>query len=331
MVSSRKNRRIGGGQQPLAYIDPSLSTPSASSGSNLLEQQGVVLRPRLDQQGGGSVQQPLSYMDPTIASPSAIAGGDLLQQQGLVIRPRIGGFLPTIMKGVVNSGAIVAPLAVFAARRMMNTKKRRGGGKKEEWAQNRERAREELVKYGKPSALNINKFAALQRKDREGADQWITEYILRKRTMRTKSKKQATTTVKNTKASTKPLVTAELWKDLVDRAKLNLSKFGKPSGPNLMKYASLRKKAVNTTPFLANFKTRKQYKSPEKTPRNKYQANLSNGRQYLSQFGKPTVANVSKFVSLKRKGLSTVNIETAVKQRVKPQKKKAFEELKRIN
>ena len=111
------------------------------------------------------MQQPLQYLDPLLPAPSASSGSNLLVRDGLIVRPEIsrqqggskGGFLPSVMKGVVNSGYIVAPLATFAAHRMLNTTRKKGGGKKEDWTRNREAAKEELLKYGKPSALNVNK------------------------------------------------------------------------------------------------------------------------------------------------------------------------------
>ena len=324
--------RGGSMQQPLDYLDPTLASPNAPAGSDLLERQGLVVRPVIERQnGGGSVQQPLQYLDPTIPAPSASSGSNLLVRDGLIVRPEIsrqqggsnGGFLPSVMKGVVNSAVIVGPLATFAAHRMLNSTRKRksGGGKKEDWAHNREAAKEELSKYGKPSALNVNKYAALKRKDEEAADTWLTEYIVRKRTTAKKGKKNQNKTEKkvNAKKSNKPTVqTAELWGELLARAKGDLEKFGKPSGPNVTRLASMKRKGVNTQAFLANYKTRKQYKSPEKTKRNQYLNNLQAARKYLSQYGKPTVANVAKFVSQKRKGESTSAVETAVKARVKP-------------
>ena len=318
------SRKKGGGsnQQPLSYLDSTLPAPNAPAGKDLLGQHGLVVRPVISRQdGGASVQQPLAYLDPTLPVPSAPAGSDLLRQTGLILRPVIprqaggakGGFLPSVMKGVVNSGVIVAPLAAIAARRMWSGTRKKGGGKKEDWARNRDAAKSELSKYGKPSALNVNKFAALQRKNQAAAEEWLTEYIVRKRATAKKGKKGTVKTVKVDSPKT-----SVLWKNLVDRAKQDLAKFGKPSGANAAKFASLKKKGENTTAFLTNFKTRKAYKSPTKTGKNQYQANLAAARQHLSQFGKPTVANVSKFVSLKRKSESTKAIENAVKSRVKP-------------
>jgi len=341
--SSRKTTKRGGGsvQQPLAYLDPTYLPPNAlagpshpaNAGSNLLQQNGLIVRPLIPvipMKGGGSVQQSLAYLDPTETVPSANAGSNLLQQNGLIVRPVIplqtphgmsvtkGGFLPSVMKGVVNSGAIVAPLAAYAAKKMMNDtrKNKHGGGKKENWNRNREAAKEELLKYGKPSALNVNKYAALKRKNTEGAEDWLTGYILKKRDTKKATKKATKKTVKAKNA----VKTTTLWKNLLAQAKRNLEPYGKPSGANVAKFASQKRQGLNTAAFLGNFQTRKKYVAPSHpvTAKNKYRNNLQQARQYLTQFGKPTVANVSKFVSLKRKGENTKGIETAVKSRVKP-------------
>jgi hypothetical protein len=341
--SSRKTTKRGGGsvQQPLAYLDPTYLPPNSAAGSNLLQQNGLIVRPVIPLQtphgmsvtkGGGSVQQPLAYLDPTETVPSATVGSNLLQQNGLIVRPAIplqtphgmsvtkGGFLPSVMKGVVNSGAIVAPLAAYAAKRMMNNtrKNKHGGGKKENWDHNREVAKEELLKYGNPSALNVNKYAALKRKNAEGAEDWLTQYIVKKRATKKVTKKTVKT--KKAKATKKTVKTTTLWKNLLAQAKRNLEPYGKPSGANVAKFASQKKQGLNTAAFLANFQTRKKYVAPSHpvTAKNKYRNNLQQARQYLTQFGKPTVGNVSKFVSLKRKGQNTTGIETAVKSRVKP-------------
>lgn len=278
-----------------------------------MNQNGLLVRPIIPRQPAGT--------DATFPVPSA-AGSNLVQPE---IPRQMGGFLPSIMKGVVNSGVIIAPLATLAAHRMMNGTRKRGGGKKEDWARNRGVAREKLSQYGKPSALNINKYAALKRKNESSADDWLTEYILKKRTTKKVTK---SIPVKNaiktpTKKTTEPAVkTAALWNDLVDRAKKNLEKYGKPSGANTRRFASLRKKGENIKNFMTNFKTRKHYVSPPKvkTSKDAYKRNREEATTYLQQFGKPTVVNVSKFVSLKRKGNAINTVVNAVKSRVKPVK-----------
>lgn len=121
--------------------------------------------------GGGSIQQSIDYLYPGQGLPTAVAGKDLLTiTSDTISRPRIdstpmnGGFLPSVMKGVMNGAAVVGPLAFMAGKRLMNNTRRRGGGKMENWARNRQMAKDELLRYGKPGAANIQKYAALKRK-----------------------------------------------------------------------------------------------------------------------------------------------------------------------
>jgi len=121
--------------------------------------------------------QPLSFVDSSYKEPSASAGSDLQVQNDLVLRPRIGGFFPSVMQGVVDGGRYLAPLAALTGRRMFS---RKGGGKKEDWARNRERARAELQRYGNPSGVNVNKYAAYVRKDSRAAAAFMDEFRGRK-------------------------------------------------------------------------------------------------------------------------------------------------------
>lgn len=121
--------------------------------------------------------QPLSFVDSSYKEPSASAGSDLQVQNDLVLRPRIGGFFPSVMQGVVDGGRYLAPLAALTGRRMFS---RKGGGKKEDWARNRERARAELQRYGNPSGVNVNKYAAYVRKDSRAAAAFLDEFRDRK-------------------------------------------------------------------------------------------------------------------------------------------------------
>jgi hypothetical protein len=121
--------------------------------------------------GGGSIQQSIDYLYPGQGLPTAVAGKDLLTiTSDTISRPRIdstpmnGGFLPSVMKGVMNGAAVVGPLAFMAGKRLINNTRRRGGGKMENWARNRQMAKDELLRYGKPGAANIQKYAALKRK-----------------------------------------------------------------------------------------------------------------------------------------------------------------------
>ena len=123
--------------------------------------------------------QPLSFVDSSYKEPSASAGSDLQIQNDLVLRPRIGGFYPSVMQGVVDGGRYLAPLAALTGRRMFSAK--RGGGKANNWTRNRERAKVELQRYGKPSAVNVNKYAAFVRKNSKAAADFLRDYEARKK------------------------------------------------------------------------------------------------------------------------------------------------------
>jgi hypothetical protein len=82
------------------------------------------------------------------------------------------------MQGVVDGGRYLAPLAALTGRRMFSAK--RGGGKANNWTRNRERAKVELQRYGKPSAVNVNKYAAFVRKNSKAAADFLRDYEARK-------------------------------------------------------------------------------------------------------------------------------------------------------
>lgn len=139
---------------------------------------------RKSKRGGGSIQQPLDYIDKSYGTPNAPAGQNLLVEQGGIARPMIGGFFPSVMKGVVNSGAFLGPLVAIEAKRMMNgngTRKRRGGGttKQENWKRNFALAGELLRKHGKARGPNITKYAVALRKDPAAAAAFLEEFKAR--------------------------------------------------------------------------------------------------------------------------------------------------------
>jgi hypothetical protein len=132
--SSRRPKKGGGSvQQPLQYLDPTMSGPSASAGRDMLYTTDVLARPRIPIVGGGSNEQSVQYVDLSVPTPSAPAGENLLTVSETIVRPRIGGFIPSVMKGVVNSGTVLVPLAAMAAHRMMNSTRKRGGAQKKAW------------------------------------------------------------------------------------------------------------------------------------------------------------------------------------------------------
>jgi hypothetical protein len=137
------------------------------------------------QKGGGSVGQSLRYVDPSAPEQTAPAGSNLLVERGLIARPAIGGgtrksrrggFYPSIMGGVVNAGMVSAPLAAVAARKLLSRKTRKGGAKKERWLAQKEEAKAILQGYGKPTAINIQKFALAKRRSSDAAEAFLEEF-----------------------------------------------------------------------------------------------------------------------------------------------------------
>jgi hypothetical protein len=142
-----------------------------------------------NQSGGGSVGQSLQYVDPSAPERSASAGSDLLVQRGLVARPAIGGsrkrrgnnkggFMPSIMAGVVDNAVVTGPLAAFAARKLWNNRKtRKGGGKKGNiWEAQKAEAKAILEEIAKPSAKNIIAFAAARRNGAASAQMYLNAF-----------------------------------------------------------------------------------------------------------------------------------------------------------
>jgi len=140
-----------------------------------------------NQNGGGSVGQSLRYMDPTAPERTAGAGTNLLVERGLIARPAIGGgtrkqkrggFLPSVMTGVVDNAMIAAPLAAIAARKLFNgNKTRRGGARQAElWKQEKERARAELMEHGRPTAQEIIAYAKAKRRGPEDGAFYLQSY-----------------------------------------------------------------------------------------------------------------------------------------------------------
>jgi hypothetical protein len=165
--SSRRPKKGGGSvQQPLEYIDATMSPPSANAGQNLLHTTDLIARPRIPIVGGGSCKQSIDYTNPTVIVPSAAAGANLLTVSDTIVRPRIGGFIPSVMKGVVNSGSVLVPLAAMAAHRMMNSTRKRGGAQKAWKTLIRKVRKNKTVKknYKLPTSKQINAYTKAVRK-----------------------------------------------------------------------------------------------------------------------------------------------------------------------
>ena len=233
--------------------------------------------------------QPLSYTDVSYKEPSSWAGSNLQVQNDLILRPRIGGsrgsrrskggFYPSIMKGVVDGGVYLAPLAALTGRRMFTRKN--GGGKKESWARNRGEAKVSLERYGKPSAVNVNKYAALKRKDTRKAADFKRAYIQRKGLIVVKEGKKPR---KEQKRPTNRALEAEYkkvqsrrapardrvkWANQVHAASETLKQFKKKNPGikrfkgNFMTLASLRRLGMDEKEFFQKYKTLKLPNSAE--------------------------------------------------------------------
>jgi hypothetical protein len=148
----------------------------------------VMSRGMVRQTGGGSYLQPMGkYIDGPGPIPAA-AGGDLLRQTNdLIARPQIentafrGGFVPSIMKGVINAGAVTVPAALVAGRRMFTASRKGGGRKGDTWAAQRAEAKGILERYGVPNGTNISAFASRyfegrKKYDRAAAAQFLRDF-----------------------------------------------------------------------------------------------------------------------------------------------------------
>lgn len=226
--------------------------------------------------GGGSTAQSLDYVYPSAREPSASAGKDLLPTDGLILRPKIGGFYPSIMKGVINSGAYVAPLAAYTAKKMMNTgtrKAKRGGASKA----NQERFKQNLIFNWAdkgPSAVNLAQYAKLKMskkpENQKEAERWLEKYIERKKKTATKRGKapaglefvNATAGPAVRAAAAAPAAKKVAWKNLVSQAFKDLRSQGyEPSAANASQWAARTRNGKNTTNIMTRLRNRKNVKT----------------------------------------------------------------------
>jgi hypothetical protein len=288
------------------------------------------------QKGGGSTHQSLRYVDPYAPEQSASAGSNLLLRNGLVVRPAIGGgtrkrkggFYPSVMSGIVNAGILSAPLATFAARKLF-TRKSHGGSKKgNAWKAQREESKAILQAYGKPTAINIQKYALARRRGTEASEEYLEQYRKRKQeNQEAKEAKKAArlaqkeakkmereakkASKKGTKKATKP------------KAKKEKTKKNKPKGKHL--YFNNEGREISGTQareIALNSLAKKVNEAPagktRKSPSNKskrYFEELRKAREYLGTIGAPSGPNMSKYASMKLKGMNTSAWEENFKTR----------------
>jgi len=289
-------KQQGGGSvgQSLKYVDPAAPEQMAAAGTDLLKQNGLILRPAIGGHRGGT-------------------------------RKKKGGFFPSVMSGVVNAGVYLAPLTAIAGRRLFSQKQRRGGGKKGNlFKAQKEEAKAELDVIGKASAANVLAFVAAKRRGSEAAEEYLSKFRNKKlekavelegkriakeekkaereaKRASKKAKKPAAASRSSSRSdasSNRPVTKAQLareaaenvarakaeaaaakaaakkplknsqvaWFSLVENAAKRLAPNGVPTRKNAMKYASLLKQGKNAeaSAFLANFRARSR-KSNKKT------------------------------------------------------------------
>ena len=271
--------------------------------------------------GGGSVQQSIDYLYPGQGLPTAVAGKDLLTiTSDTISRPRIestpmnGGFIPSVMKGVMNGAAIVGPLAFMAGKRLMNNTRRRGGGKMENWARNRQMAKDELLRYGKPGAANIQKYAALKRKlNNPKFDKRVILNDIKAFVKNYKTRKVA-------KAAKKPTRKAPKAKAVAFEFNNKKNKLI-PVRNDLNVATIVRDNAVVpvTVPVAAPATVRTYTKKNTGT---NWRTLQNRARKILSQYGKPKATNIARYASALRgarpNGLAPETVLSEFQVRVLP-------------
>lgn len=291
--------------------------------------------------GGGSVQQSIDYLYPGQGLPTAVAGKDLLTiTSDTISRPRIestpmnGGFIPSVMKGVMNGAAIVGPLAFMAGKRLMNNTRRRGGGKMENWARNRQMAKDELLRYGKPGAANIQKYAALKRKlNNPKFDKRVILNDIKAFVKDYKTRKVAKAAKKPTRKAPKPKANAAAFEFNNKKGKLipfrNDPNLASRRRDNAAARAAARLAAERTVPVVPVTVPVTVAPAPatvrtytKKNTGTNWRSLQDRARKILSQYGKPKATNIARYASTLRgtrpNGLAPETVLSEFQMRVLP-------------
>lgn len=289
MSSCGTRKRRGGGsiQQSLDYNLPGSPLPYSEVQQTYLpiDKDPNVIRPAIGPLlGGGSVGQSLDYVIPNYPVPNAPGGQTYLNSGNpLVVRPQIGGFMPSVMKGVVNAGVYTIPAAFVMGRRLLEDKKvGRGGGKrsKANWERVRTMARDELLKYGSPAAINTNKYASLLESNPEAAHYFLEEYKCRKGTSTKKTRKV------KPKKNTLNLIREEA---VITPSTVTMPMTMSRNMPMTMPMT------MPTIPY-----TMTEVMPIDTTRRNKLKANRNTARNILSKYGKPNASHLARAVTMLR-------------------------------
>jgi len=277
-------KQQGGGSvgQSLKYVDPAAHEQTAGAGTDLLKQNGLILRPSI----GGSV-----------AAPSHRGGGT---------RKKRGGFFPSVMTGVVNAGVYLAPVAAIAGRRLFSQKQRRGGGKKGNlFRAQKEEAKSELDVIGKASAANVLAFVAAKRRGSAAAEEYITKFRNKKlekavelegKRIAKEEKKAARASKKASKKAKKPAAAASRSRSRsrsasASEASNNSDSYRPPTKAQLMREAE-----ENAA------RARAEAKKPLKNSQVAWFSLIDNAAKRLAGNGVPTRKNAMRYASLLKQG-----------------------------
>ncbi len=274
----------GGGSvgQSLRYVDPAAPEQSAAAGTDLLKQQGLIVRPSI---GGGQT------------------------------RKKKGGFFPSVMSGVVNAGMYLAPLTAIAGRRLFSQKQRRGGGKKGNvFRAQKEEAKAELDVIGKASAANVLAFVAAKRRGSEAAEEYLAQFRKKKQ-----EKNEANTARRRAKEEAKAAKAAER---AAKKASKKASKKAKKPASAASSASTVSTAASNNNNEKPVTKAQMMREAAENAARAKAEANaakaaakkplknsqvawfslVENAAKRLAGNGTPTRKNAMRYASLLKQG-----------------------------
>ena len=281
------------------------------------------------------MQQSIDYLYPGQGLPTAVAGKDLLTiTSDTISRPRIestpmnGGFIPSVMKGVMNGAAIVGPLAFMAGKRLMNNTRRRGGGKMENWARNRQMAKDELLRYGKPGAANIQKYAALKRKlNNPKFDKRVILNDIKLFLKDYKTRKVAKAAKKATRKAPKAKAAAfefnnKKGKLIPFRNDPNLASRRRDNAAARAARAAARSAVTTRVPVPVTVAPKTVRSYTKKNTGTNWRTLQDRARKILSQYGKPKATNIARYASTLRgtrpNGLAPETVLSEFQMRVLP-------------
>jgi hypothetical protein len=270
--------QIGGGSiaQSLRYVDPAAPERSASAGSDLLKESGLIARPAI---GGGTRKS------------------------------RKGGFYPSVMTGVVNAGIVLAPLTALAARKLFSRKTRKGGGRKgERFLADKEEAKRQLENIGKPSAANVLAFVAAKRRGSAEADIYINGFRKKKQ-----NKEEANQAKRRMKEEKKAAKAAERAAKKATRKAKKAANVVKPASNVSNASTVSNNNNTNNNSYRAPTNTKAQLmreaeenaarvKKPLKNSQVAWLSLIANAQQKLKANGVPTRKNAMRYASLLKQG-----------------------------